>query len=202
MVVVAYQPWLNSERRWLFRPPQTRRRHPRRRVTQYSVKLKILDGIDYWIPAFWRPRLWRFLTQRTGRLVLRGENAVAPGLQSDDVADLKFPVAGRIDLNHGLTAGRRQGDFGALDRAEGSDMPHRAVERAAAGRPDLHVMAADEQFRCARPSAVRRDIQRLAAKPHATVANLHRQHDRFPDEAVHERGGRIVIDLAGRADLL
>ena len=63
-------------------------------------------------------------------------------------------------------------------------------------------MAADEQFRCARPNAVRRDIQRLAAKPHATVANLHRQHDRFPDEAVHERGGRIVIDLAGRADLL
>src|SRR5260370_17160196 len=103
---------------------------------------------------------------------MRGENAVAPGLQSDDIADLELPVPGRVDLDHGLTPGRRQRDFGALDRAEGSDMPHRAVQRTAARRPDLHVMAADEQFRCARANAVRRDIQRLAANPHAPAATL------------------------------
>src|SRR6266403_5426204 len=64
--------------------------------------------------------------------ILRGKNAVAPGLQSDDIADLEFPVPGRIDLDHGFTPGRRQRDFGALDRAEGSDMPYRAVQRTAA----------------------------------------------------------------------
>ena len=42
-----------------------------------------------------------------------------------------------------LTAQR---DFGALGRAEGADMADRALQRAAAGRADLHVMTADEQF--------------------------------------------------------
>src|SRR5882724_13042732 len=156
-------------------------------MIQYSgASVSSRKAAAYWIPAFrgYDGRCWlSYLASRTGRLVLRGKNAVAPGLQSDDVADLELPVPGRIDLDHGLTPGRRQRDFGALDRAEGSDMPHRAVQRTAAGRPDLHVVAADEQFRCAGSNAVWRDIQRLAAKPHATVANHHRQHDRFTDEA-------------------
>ena len=33
-------------------------------------------------------------------------------------------------------------------------------------------------------------------------SHLYRQHDRFADEAVHEGGRGIVVDLAGRADLL
>ena len=85
-------------------------RHPRRRVTQYSVKLKTWNGGDYWIPAFAGMTalllcLGAFLTEAT--LVLRGKNAVAPRLQSDDIADLKFAVPRRIDLDHGLAAGRR-----------------------------------------------------------------------------------------------
>src|ERR1700687_2195724 len=103
-----------------------------------------------------------------GQLVLRGENPVAPGLQADDIAGPDLSIPGRVDLNHGLAC--RQGNFGALDRAEGPDLPDRALKRAAAGRPDLHVMAADEQFRRAASGAVRCDIQRLAAKPHAAVA--------------------------------
>src|SRR5258708_27015347 len=114
---------------------------------------------------------------------MRGENAVAPGLQSDDIADLELPVPGRVDLDHGLTPGRRQRDFGALDRAEGSDMPHRAVQRTAAGRPDLHVLAAYQQFQCAGSNAVWRAVPPLAAKPRTTVANLHRQPDRLTAQA-------------------
>ena len=75
-----------------------------------------------------------------------GKNTVAAGLQADGIAGLQFPVAGRVDLDHGLALAAAQRDFGALDRAEGADMADRALERAAAGRPDLHVMAADEQF--------------------------------------------------------
>ena len=45
-------------------------------------------------------------------------------------------------------------------------MPHRALERAAAGRPDLHIMAADEQFRGAGGRAIGGDIQRPVAEPH------------------------------------
>ena len=79
-------------------------------------------------------------------IVLGGKNPVAAGLQADDFAGLQFAVAGRVDLDHGLALAAGQCDFGALDRAEGPDMPHRALERAAAGRTDLHVVAADEQF--------------------------------------------------------
>src|ERR1700682_774364 len=106
------------------------------------------------------------------RLILLGENPPPPGLQSDDIADLKLAVPGRIDLDHGLTFGRRQGDFGTLDRAEGSDASHRAVKRAAAGRPDLHVMAADEQFRCAGRRTIDLDIQRLSPQADAARACL------------------------------
>ena len=77
---------------------------------------------------------------------LGGKNPVAAGLQADDVAGLQFPVARRVDLDHGLALAARQRHFGPLDRAERADMPHRALERAAAGRADLHVVAADEQF--------------------------------------------------------
>src|SRR6478672_4860433 len=81
-------------------------------------------------------------------------------------------------------------------------MTDRAPERAAAGRSDLHVMAANEQLCGPGRRAVGDDVQRLAAKLHAAVADLDRQHDGFADKTVHERGGRIVIDVAGRADLL
>ena len=42
----------------------------------------------------------------------------------------------------------------------------------------------------------------LPPSSHAAVAHLDRQHDGFADEAVHEGGRRIVVDVAGRADLL
>src|ERR1700694_2063839 len=136
----------------------------------------------------------------TIRLLLCGEKPVAPGLQPDDIAGSDLPIPGRIDLDHRPTC--RQGNFGPLDRAECPDMPYRTLERTAAGRPDLHVMARNEQFRRPARPAVRPDIHRLATKPHAAVADIHRQHDRFADEAVDECGCRIVVDLAGRADLL
>src|SRR5438034_1638851 len=159
MVVVAYQPWLNSERRSNFERHSGRDRGERTRNLEIPrcAIAHLRSGPEPVIGRRRAPTRWDH--PGTTKSVLPGENPVAPGLQPDDVADLKFPVAGRIDLDHGLTPGRRQRHFGALDRAEGSDMAHRAVERAAAGRPDLHVMAADEQFRCARPNAVRRDIQ-------------------------------------------
>ena len=86
------------------------------------------------------------LSNKGEELLLRGKNPVAPGLQSDDIAGLKFPVPGRIDLDHRGTPVLGQGNFGPLDRPEGPDTPHRAFQRAAAGRSDLHVMAADKQF--------------------------------------------------------
>lgn len=60
----------------------------------------------------------------TRRSVLRDENPVVPGLQSYDIADPQFPIPGRVDLDHGLAPG--QSDFGALNRAEGPDMPYLA----------------------------------------------------------------------------
>src|SRR5882672_12261853 len=134
--------------------------------------------------------------------ILPSENPVASGLQSDDIAGLEFPIPGRVDLDHGRALAGRQGDFRALDRAERPDTPYRALKRTAASRADLHVMATDEQFRCAGSRTVRRDIERLAAEPHAAVADIHRQHNRLADEAVHESGGGMVIDLTRRADLL
>src|SRR6202035_5091658 len=49
--VVAYQPWLNGERGAEERH-KLRCRHPRKRVTQYSGKVRLLGGGDYWVPAF------------------------------------------------------------------------------------------------------------------------------------------------------
>src|SRR6476659_5714868 len=134
MVVVAYQPWLNSERRPISNVIPGRERGERTR--------------NFEIPRCAIAHLRSGPADHPGMTgsILRGENAVAPGLQSDDIADLKFPIPGCIDLDHGLAPGRRQRNLGPLDRAEASDMAHRAVQRAAAGRPDLHVMAADEQF--------------------------------------------------------
>jgi hypothetical protein len=60
------------------------RRHPRRRVTQYSVASKISDGSDYWIPAF------AGMTILLVALILLRENPVAVGLQSDDIPVLSF----------------------------------------------------------------------------------------------------------------
>src|SRR5712691_10638351 len=117
-----------------------------------------------------------------GRLILPSENPVASGLQSDDIAGLEFPIPGRVDLNHGRALAGRQGDFRALDRAKRSDTLYRALKRTAASRADLHVMATDEQFRCAGSSAVGRDIQRLAAEPDAAVADIRSEERRVGKE--------------------
>lgn len=52
----------------------------------------------YWIPGL------RLSAQpgMTG-LLLRGENPVAPGLQSDDIAGPELPVPRGVDLEHGHT---------------------------------------------------------------------------------------------------
>jgi hypothetical protein len=90
-----------------FRRYKLCRRHPRRRVTQYSATCKISDGIDYWIPDFtgmttcacraFRPR---------EPLLVRAENPVAPGLQSHDIAGLKLVIPRRVDLNQRLALAR------------------------------------------------------------------------------------------------
>ena len=86
---------------------------------------------------------WRAPRNDDG-LVLSRKYPVPTGLQPDQIPGLQLPVPGRVDLDHGLAA--RQRDLGALDRTEGADMADRTLERTAAGRPDLHVMAAHEQF--------------------------------------------------------
>src|SRR5882672_1006400 len=75
-----------------------------------------------------------------------GKDPVAAGLQADDLAGLEFPVPGGVDLDHGLALAARERDLRPLDRAERADMAHRALQRAGSRRPDLHVVAADEQF--------------------------------------------------------
>ena len=72
-----------------------------------------------------------------------------------------------------------------------------ALQCAGAGRADLHVMAADEQPGSARTRTVGREGELLAAEPHGAIGDLHRQLDQFADEAMHERAGRAVIDVAG-----
>src|SRR5215218_3314639 len=137
----------------------------------------------------------------TATLFLRGKDPVAPGLQADDLAGLEFTVPGGVDLDHGLALAARERDLRPLDRAERADMAYRALQRAGSGRPDLHVVATDEKLRGARGRAIGGDVERPAPEPHRAAGNLHRQHDGFADEAVHEGGGGIVIDIAGRADL-
>ena len=81
-------------------------------------------------------------------------------------------------------------------------MTHRAFDAPLPAGPTAMSWRRTNSFEApeATPSAA--DIQRLAAEPHAAIADLDRQHDRFADETVHERGRRMVVDLAGRADLL
>src|SRR3954451_4571988 len=141
---------------------------------------------------------WRAIPTTT--LVLGGKDPVAAGLPADDLAGLEFPVAGGVDLDHGIALAARERDLRPLDRAERTDMAHRALQRAGSGRPDLHVVAADEQFLGAGGRAIGGDSERRAAEPHRAAGDLHRQHDGFADEAMHEGGGGIVIDIAGRAD--
>src|SRR5258707_9215567 len=93
-----------------------------------------------------------------------GENPIAAGRQSHEVADPEFPIARRIDLDRGRPL--RQFDFGALDRAEAPDMGDRALERAAAGRTEQHVMAAGEKPGGAPRQAIGRDDQRPATELH------------------------------------
>src|SRR5215471_21158286 len=102
----------------------------------------------------------------------RGENPVAAGRQADDIADAELVVPGRVDLDRGLPL--RQLDFGSLNWAEGADMGDRALEGAAAGRAELHVMTTDEKPRRTGRHAVRGNVERLAIQPHRAVAHLHR----------------------------
>ena len=128
-------------------------------------------------------------------LVPRGENPVATGSQSDQIAGPQLPISRRVDFDHDPVRG--QGDLGALDRTERPDPLHRALQCAAARRPDLHVVAADKQSRSAGRGAIDRDIERFAAEPYPTIAHIHRQDDRLADEAVHERRcGRPRADEA------
>ena len=78
--------------------------------------------------------------------LLGGKDPVAAGLQADDLAGLEFPVPRGVDLNHGIALAARERDLRPLDRAERTDMAHRALQRTGPGRPDLHVMTPDEQF--------------------------------------------------------
>src|SRR5437868_2503309 len=63
-------------------------------------------------------------------------------------------------------------------------------------------MAADKQLRRARWRSLGFDLQGLVAELDPTVTDINRQHDRLADETVHEGGGRIIVDIARRADLL
>src|SRR3954453_20885350 len=97
-----------------------------------------------------RPGISRFrFALRPGMtkiLILRSKYPVSARLQADDLAGLQFPIAGGVDLDHGLALAARERDFRALDRAERTDMAHRALQRAGSRRTDLHVVAADKQF--------------------------------------------------------
>src|SRR3977135_878739 len=73
-----------------------------------------------------------FVPSNGKKSVLCGENPEPPGLQPDDIAGLKLPVPGCVDLNHGLTPARGQRNLGPLDRAECPDVPYRALHRAPA----------------------------------------------------------------------
>src|SRR6187402_3533560 len=89
-------------------------------------------------------RTWGAILPRT--LILRGKDPVAAGLQADDLAGLEFPVPGGVDLDHGLALAARERDLRPLNRAERTDMAHRALQRAGSHRPDLHIVTADEQL--------------------------------------------------------
>src|SRR5439155_10737160 len=104
------------------------------------------DSGDYWIPAFAGMTAALVASSRSKTLFLGGKDPVAPGLQADDLAGLEFPVPGGIDLDHGLALAARERDLRPLNRAERADMAHRALQRAGSRRPDLHVVAADEQL--------------------------------------------------------
>src|ERR1700712_3269480 len=86
--------------------------------------VEIANAGDYWIPAF-----ASMTAVRGGASILRGKDPVAAGLQADDFAGLQFPVAGRVDLDHGLALAARERNLGPLDRAERADMAHRAFQR-------------------------------------------------------------------------
>src|SRR5204863_5198215 len=58
---------------------------------------------------------------RNDSSILGGKNTVTARLQPDGFAGLQFPVAGRVDLDHGLAFAAAQRDLGALDRAEAAD---------------------------------------------------------------------------------
>ena len=80
-------------------------------------------------------------------LILRGENPVAAGMQADDVTGSEVAVPRRVDLDHGIAvAGRVSVTIGALCRTECADMGDRTFQQPAADRPDLRVVASDEQL--------------------------------------------------------
>src|SRR6478609_2805782 len=101
---------------------------------------------------------------------LCSKNPVAAGLQADGFAGLQFPVARRVDLDHGVALAAAQRHFRALDRAERADVLDRSLQRPAAHRADLHVVAADKQLCRPGSGTVGSEIERLAIEPDMTVA--------------------------------
>jgi hypothetical protein len=51
-------------------------------------------------------------------------------------------------------------------------MARRALQRAGSGRPDLHVVAADEGFEAPEVAPSAAILRRLAAEPHRAAGNL------------------------------
>src|ERR1700744_4182807 len=127
--------------------------------------------------------------------ILRGENPVTLRSQTDNIAGLQRTIPGPIDLDESLALASTQLDFGALGWPKYPDMADRSLKRAGTDRPDLHVVTPDKQFGCAGNAVGGGDTQRLSAKRHATLIDLHRQHDRFPDEPVHECRCGIVVNF-------
>src|SRR6185437_16654096 len=135
------------------------------------------------------------------RSVGRGEDPVATRLQADNIPRLQRSVARRVNLDHRLALAAAKRNLGPLDRTETPDVADRTFERAAARGADLHIVTPDEQFRGTMECTVGSDVQRAAVEAYRAIAHVHRQHDRFANEAMYECRCRMVVDLAGRANL-
>src|SRR5690242_3023251 len=93
-----------------------------------------------------RLRSIRATGPRATKSLVGSKDPVAAGLQADDLAGLEFPVPRGVDLDHGLVLTARERHLRPLDRAERPDMAYRALQRTGSRRPDLHVVAPDEQL--------------------------------------------------------
>src|SRR6266478_6676777 len=102
-------------------------------VQAFVFRIKASNGPET-LPLVLQPCAKKIAALDASSSILRGENPIAAGRQPHDIADLEFPVPGRVDLDRGRRL--RQLDFGALDRAEASDMRDLGIERTVTGQPD------------------------------------------------------------------